>query len=128
MILYLPSHYVYRDTQTFFTWRLWTLGNLNALNFYAKFSMCILLGNRCKVFFSFSEGSISPIIHLLNQKEGQASSLYWTLSVPLLLLNTSKMGPEDPQGYTVVHQDMGSMYVYPSEEEFCSKISNFEEN
>lgn len=93
------------ETQTFFTWRLWTLGKLNALKFYAKFYMCILLGNRCKVFFSFSEGSLSPITHLLNQKEGQ-ESLYWALSDPLLLLHTSKTGPEDPQGYTVVHQDM----------------------
>lgn len=99
--------------------------SVNALKLYAKFDTCILLGKKCKVFFSFSKRSISPPTHPPTLKKGQ-ESLYQAVSTPLILLHTSKAGPMDPQGYTEGHQDTERMYI-PMKHHFCSKTF-FEEN
>ena len=91
MILSLHSHVCTEGethTETLYLETRDPRGSVSALKLYRKFYTCILLGNRCKVFFSFSKRSISPPTHPPTpQKRSRITTgcwfVLWSYATPL---------------------------------------------
>lgn len=102
----------------------------NALKLYAKLYTCILLRNRCKIFLSFSKGSISFPTHLpppsLPTKNISRITPLGT-ERSLILLHTSKTGQVEPPKSTRMHQETEAQEMLPLKQQFYSKTF-FEEN